>query len=273
MTPFLDGAMHYALADIPGFPVVPRDKKPLTEHGCKDATTVVEQIFQWREQYPDANVGLRTGIFHDVLDVDPDGLDTLSELAGGDDAIVPCGPVVRTPRGGAHLWFLPIGLGNKAGFVRGCDWRGRDGYALAPPSVGANGMPYEWHVENGETFDLDRPLVPVPGWLRALLEPPRSHLERESRPSFSRMSRPGDNRGRQYALGALRNRAAELARTPEGRRNPELFKAAARCAELGCSDTEIESVLTAAGQRAGLGVTETRRTIRSGITRGRANGR
>jgi hypothetical protein len=64
--------------------------------GLKDASTDPEQIFQWRERWPDANIGGVTGIVYDVFDVDPDGLDTLSELVGGDDTVIESGPVIRT---------------------------------------------------------------------------------------------------------------------------------------------------------------------------------
>jgi hypothetical protein len=121
-------------------------KHPRTEHGLKDATVDAETIRRWWTRWPTANIGVRTGLAFDVLDIDPIGLDTLSELAGGDDAIIPCGPVVRTPRGGAHIYFQPSGIGNKVGFRPGLDWRGKNGYVVVPPSVGANRVAYEWHA-------------------------------------------------------------------------------------------------------------------------------
>lgn len=52
------------------FPCVPGDKRPLTEHGCNDATTDEDQICEWWSEYPEANIGVGTdGLL--VLDIDP----------------------------------------------------------------------------------------------------------------------------------------------------------------------------------------------------------
>ena len=160
-------------------------KHPRTEHGLHDATTDLATIEAWWHEWPTANVAVRTGLVHDVFDIDPDGLETLSGLVGGDDMVISCGSCASTPRGGAHLWCEPTGLGNKTGFLPGLDWRGVNGYEIVPPSIGANGVPYEWHEENGELFDFERPLVPAPGWLRALLESPRDRTRRMTRPRIA----------------------------------------------------------------------------------------
>src|SRR5262249_33946730 len=155
-----DAALDYAHRGYPVLPCVAHGKQPITEHGLKDASTDEHTVRGWSRKWPMANVAIRTGDRFDVLDVDD--LDALAELVGGDDTIISCGPCVNTPGGGAHLYFEPTGLGNRAKFTPGCDWRGKGGYIIAPPSrIGE--ASYRWHEEAGETFDLDRPLVPVPG--------------------------------------------------------------------------------------------------------------
>jgi hypothetical protein len=48
--------------------------------------------------------------------------------------------LARTPRGGWHFYFeAKDGLGNATGFIPGCDFRGKGGYIIAPPSKG-----YTW---------------------------------------------------------------------------------------------------------------------------------
>lgn len=54
---FRDIALPLAKRGIHVFPLVPKDKLPLTEHGVKDATLSRKQIEAWHELWPDANVG------------------------------------------------------------------------------------------------------------------------------------------------------------------------------------------------------------------------
>src|SRR5579863_10148090 len=66
------------------FPCWPREKTPLTEHGCKDATKDPAQIRAWWQRWPSGNVSIATGAASGVavLDVDPrhGGDDTLEAL-------------------------------------------------------------------------------------------------------------------------------------------------------------------------------------------------
>ena len=105
-------------------------KHPLVGHGVNDATTEVAQLERWWRRWPQANLGLATGIIFDALDVDgPAGLAALRELARSAGLRFP-GPVVRTGGGGWHHWFAATGLGNRP--PRGLthvDWRGIGGCA------------------------------------------------------------------------------------------------------------------------------------------------
>ena len=68
----LDAALFYATKlGWPVLPVKPKAKEPLTEHGCLDATTNEETIRAWWKKWPNANIGLRTGVRFFVLDIDP----------------------------------------------------------------------------------------------------------------------------------------------------------------------------------------------------------
>jgi len=258
----IDHALGYAIRGWAVFPCAPRGKRPLCLHGLKDATCDKQQIREWWavERWPDANIALPTGIVFDVLDLDT--IEAGLELADAHKNDLPDAPCAFTSKG-THIYFKASGIGNKAGFIPDCDWRGAGGYVIAPPSLHETGCEYTWEVHPD-----DRPLPDVPQWLRELLEPPAPP------PAIPWATwRQSRNPKRAYALAALRNKAVEVAATPEGQRNHELFKAAARCAQLGVPDSEIEPVLTEGGRRAGLGDTETRQTIRSGISRGRTNER
>ena len=56
-----DWALWYAGMGFAVFPIKPRDKTPLTEHGFKDATTDKDMISSWWDKYLDANIAVATG--------------------------------------------------------------------------------------------------------------------------------------------------------------------------------------------------------------------
>lgn len=127
-----------------GQPVFPcysrgeRAKSPLTKRGLHDATTASGQIKTWWKRWPEAAIGLPTGVNFDVLDVDVKGetngavhLSTLQRLGLLDG----CKFVVATPSGGWHLYFTASGIKNKSNANLGLDVRGLGGYVLSPGSV------------------------------------------------------------------------------------------------------------------------------------------
>ena len=61
MNELKQAAIKYAKLGLAVFPLIPRDKKPLTQNGFKDATTDVNQINAWWDKTPDANIGIATG--------------------------------------------------------------------------------------------------------------------------------------------------------------------------------------------------------------------
>jgi hypothetical protein len=64
----LDVALRYAAGGRPVFPCV--DKKPITAHGFKDATTNDVVIRRWWERWPEAQIATPTGAGLFVPDVD-----------------------------------------------------------------------------------------------------------------------------------------------------------------------------------------------------------
>jgi hypothetical protein len=224
-------------------------KHPLSEHGLDDATTDVDVIVGWGRRWPHANVGIRTGVAFDVLDVD--SLDALDVLDGLGNTV--CGgPIVRTGRGW-QFYFAATGHGNRAGLVDHVDWGGAGGYVVAPPSVHVTGKRYRWWHEGDEAFE------PPPPAIRALLEPAR----REPVPHRP----PGNGRTRKWS-----GLVATVALAPEGQRNDRLNWAAHT---LGTDVTRGRiqpgdvaralDDLRIAAVRAGLSEAEAEATIRSGF--------
>jgi RecA-family ATPase len=128
-------------------PLIPNDKKPLTKHGCKDASEDLGQVAEWWCKWPDANIGIATGSGLVVIDVDrvpnSDGvkkalpnpwLEPLSECLES----LAADSVVESPTGGFHLYFKSDrgAFKNSAGVIaEGVDVRADGGYIVAPGSV------------------------------------------------------------------------------------------------------------------------------------------
>ncbi|MCA2215373.1 bifunctional DNA primase/polymerase [Jidongwangia harbinensis] len=229
-------------------------KHPRLRHGLTEASTDPRRIERWWTRWPDANIGLRTGVVMDVADVDSDeGRHGLRHLLGG---ATPGGPQVRTGGGGWHFWFRPTGYGNRVRLLPGLDWRGAGGYVVAPPSRHARGADYTW---------VHRPGIRPP-------DAPAVLLDLIAGPPLPRSGGVIAHPDR-YAEVALETQRDRVARAPVGTRNDTLNRAAfalGRLVGAGLLDaTGTAQELEAAARHAGLGRAETRRTIRSGMTAGR----
>ena len=143
-------------APLPIFPCRP-NKKPLTEHGFKDAVHVRH----------DSNwplVGVPTGVKFDVLDVDPRNGGTAWYEANFD--ALPLTRCHQTRGGGVHLLFRPApGLRCTDRIAPGIDVKAKGGYVIWWPR---EGLPFE-----------DRPLCEWPEWLlQEAMQPKARSAER-----------------------------------------------------------------------------------------------
>jgi hypothetical protein len=289
MSALLQAALGYAARGIPVYPAhwprptpdgaslacsCPRGrscdrpaKHPLVRHGRNDATTQPDQLGRWWSRWPQANLGLATGVVFDALDVDgPAGLAALRQLAGAAGLQLP-GPVVATGGGGWHAWFAPTGLGNRP--PRGLahvDWRGRGGAVLAPPSRHISGGSYRW------LRCLDQaPLPEVPAALRSRLDPDPPAMTRPTRTPGA--AAPGHVYGRRVLAAEL----AALYRATAGQRNHTLNRTAFKVYRYVASgilqDDEVTAAFTQAALAIGLSPAEVARTLASARTAGRANPR
>lgn len=259
----LETALIYARGGWPVFPIRPREKRPLTAHGLKDATCDPAQVSAWWRAEPKANVAIRTGARPDgaglvVLDVDgaegESSLPALGELAGTLEQ--------RTGSGEGRQLFFTLAAGQRGlqsakRLGPGLDTRGEGGYVLMPPSIHPSGGVYAWSQ------------LVVPALAPAiLLERPRSA------PAPLRLRRaPMDSHPEEMA-GLCRF----VATRPPGKRNDVLNWAAHRAGRLiadGLDRHVAEESLTKAAIHAYGADADAREidaTIRSGLEAGIVDG-
>ena len=176
----LHTALRLAQKGLAVFPCRPRDKRPATANGLKDATTDPEAITAWWHQDPNFNVAIATGAVSGIFVIDVDGFDAegaLRRLETEHDTLPPSVEVI-TARG-RHVYFqMPaIDLRNSASKIAPhIDTRGNGGYVLAPPSIHPSGRRYAWSVDSASA------IAAAPDWLLGRLAP-TPNCARSSTPS------------------------------------------------------------------------------------------
>ncbi|MCP5353141.1 MAG: bifunctional DNA primase/polymerase [Chromatiales bacterium] len=247
-------ARSLAAAGVPVFPCLVEGKRPLTRRGFLDASSDPDQVVVWWSRTPNANIGIPTGATSGVVVVDvdvhgPHDGRAAYQRATDTGLIDGVGLLVRTPTGGAHVYF-PATPGSEQrswqAATAGVDFRGDGGYIIAPPSrriIDGNVRLYEVAdiaAHSVGTVDAAR--------LRDFLDP---------RPVAPPRASSGSMEVDTERL------AAWVAGRGEGERNRGLFWAACRLAEKGVSAADALDALGAAAQSAGLGDREIATTVRS----------
>jgi hypothetical protein len=180
----LGQALAYAGTGWPAFPCLPdqgtcpdeargrkcRCKRPLTANGCLGATTDAATLRMWWRRWPTANVAIATGApGPDVLDVDVkpegNGFASLSRLKRA-GLLTGAAALIRTGSGGIHVYYTGSDQPNGSLPRHRLDFRGRNGYVIAPPSR-VHGRPYELLDHRAGTASLDWAAV------KQVLDPPR----------------------------------------------------------------------------------------------------
>ncbi|MEU9616918.1 bifunctional DNA primase/polymerase [Streptomyces sp. NPDC048209] len=276
-------------------------------HGVRAATTDPDKIQSWWGKTPTAGVGVAagpSGLL--ILDVDRhggdlpetskilpgldlpdgttrgsihDGLDVLALLCEVRNAplldVAPGTLTTITPSGGRHYWYrVPHGTTWKSGSSAlgwQLDVKAGWGYAIAPGTVTTAGI----YQADGPS----RTVADLPAWLAAdLKRTGHQDTKAEARPRVSAarllagMRPVNDN----YVATAVRAEVQQLAQQTEGGRNAATFKAAARLGRFipsgKLSESEVENLILAAAQSAGLPEREAISAVRSGIRSGVAKG-
>ncbi|MGO0122199.1 bifunctional DNA primase/polymerase [Desulfothermobacter acidiphilus] len=184
-----------------------------------------EEVREWWERWPDANVGLVTGRLSGVVVLDLDGpaaVEAVREKGG-----FPETAVVKTSRGWHYYFRYPDGVErvpSRAGVLPGVDVRADGGVAVLPPSLHVSGVRYSW-AKGRSPWDV--PLAELPGWLLELL---------------LREAEAGKGEEKEHKLDVSR----VLAGVPEGQRDTTIFRYACRLRARGLDWKEAKALVLAA---------------------------
>lgn len=184
-------ALRLAALGLAVFPCRPRSKEPLTKHGFKDATQDAAVISSWWSRWPDANIGVATGLVSGivVVDVDPrnGGSEALTRVEQQRGALPPTWRAF-TGGGGEHRWFRHPGATLECSANRigpGIDVKGDGGYVIAPPSVHPSGREYAFDVD---AHPDDLALADMPAWLESAARGRTLHSVRRVDATSARVS-------------------------------------------------------------------------------------
>lgn len=210
-------------------------KHPRTMHGMEDASSHPEQVAQWGEAFPLANIGLRPdSVGAAVFDVDgPEGEAHARELGVFS---VPTAEVA-TARGVHRYFAVPdrVRLGNVA--WPGLDLRHAAGYVLVPPSRHPSGHVYAWRAPLSA-------LAPIPpALLEAALS--RGAVAPATRPPRPRALPPLPSRLTGDSLTRLRRYVARVPNVSDGRKTTAYRLAAKALHDFGCSFADARALVLA----------------------------
>jgi hypothetical protein len=209
VNPLLDAALAYAAR---GISVVPMHQPTPTGCSCGDGPAckspgkhtriawkayqgrraTAEEIRAWWGRWPDANVGIVTGIISGLCVVDIDyrngGFETLVELDYHGGIMPNDNPVVVTGSEGLHHYFALDAPLSKAAPFEGIDIQADGALVVGPPSLHAAGRHYRW------ARPLESPWPPLPQWIRWAV----TQMEKAHTPAI-----PLSDAGQDDVLGAL----------------------------------------------------------------------
>ncbi len=239
-------ALATAARGWPVFPCNPLNKRPLTEHGFKDATTDAFQIRAWWGQHPLAMIGVPTGAATGfwVFDIDTDrtkGKDGLGSLTamGHDLSELMDTAVACTASGGYHCLFRydpAVPIGNTRGALKPfLDVRGEGGYVIVAGSRRADGAAYTWLNPPDENEISD-----APAWLLEAIGRPPTGGDPLNFNTAERAPKPPAERVKAIAPGTWHENTRDLiARmVREGASDETIAAIAPRFTEPGYSDAQ-----------------------------------
>jgi replicative DNA helicase len=221
-----------------------------------------EEVNQWFDENPDANIAIVTGPVSGIVafDLDSEHAIEFAEKQGGFPATVK----VKTGKG-YHLYMQYPGfeIRNSVNKNLDIDIRADGGYVAAPPSIHGSGRHYEWE----ESLSIHE-IAPAPcepwmfDYLKNIAEGPSV-----SKQSKERVPKPSDTRNMASKQNTEGDYAAILSNgAVEGMRNHTTTKLAGHLLAKGIAEDEVWSMLklwNSGKNRLPLDESELRRTFNS----------
>ena len=148
--PCLNAALEYLDQGLSVIPVG-TDKRPLIAwKQFQKRQASEDEVYQWFERWPDANIAIVTGSISGIIVVDGDGEIGARWIC---DNLPRTSLYVATGReNGCHCYYrLPQGLiiQSANGFRPKVDVKAEGGYVVAPPSLHQTGRRYTWVYRDG----------------------------------------------------------------------------------------------------------------------------
>lgn len=240
-----------------------------THRGLHDATIDPATIVRWWRGAPEANIGLRTGVVYDVIDIDGPGGEASYKKITTEHGVPFHVAETRTGRlsGGRHLLVPTAGVKALAGgrtSPAGIDVKGTGGYVIAPDSLHVSGNRYAWKRHLSESRDVGT--VPWPEFYQLLKDaaPAKKPEPVAVPPDRPRTSLPLNGSTTAYGAKVLANAVALVRAQHEGSRwqtvATEALVTIARAVDGQCLDRgQALRELADAGRAIGLADSEVRR--------------
>ena len=229
------------------------------------ATNDFEQIEEWFGRWPEANIGLVTGEYFDVIDIDGQpGVNSIGTLlSGADKARMRDTYHVRTgnQESSWHYYVTPTGLRQGARLLPGVDLRSVGGLIVAPPSRHVSGRRYVPVASSSLTRILAAPgslleAIEAAQAPRPVLRPVSSTQTTRAaqRPTSAAASSKRITNPEAYTKTTTERIVADLASAPAHTGNDSLNKAAFRMfhfvvAGLLSADEATSMLMSAMAQR------------------------
>jgi|MTBAKSStandDraft_1061840.scaffolds.fasta_scaffold08437_6 putative DNA primase/helicase len=153
-------ALEFVDRGMSVIPLQPGGKKPLVESWAEYQRRIpaIEEIHEWFDRWPNANLGLVTGQISGIAAYD---IDTEAGTKWAKNNL-PKTSVYQATGKGYHLFYRTNGspIPNKVRIADGVDVRGDGGYVVIAPSIHPSGKPYKLIFPEG--FDGWDDLAPFP---------------------------------------------------------------------------------------------------------------
>ncbi|MFD1735003.1 phage/plasmid primase, P4 family [Bacillus salitolerans] len=163
---------RYQEWNLPVFPC--KGKVPLIRNWTNRDKPTDDEINDWIDKYDEINIGMTLGTPSQIVGIDQDGergLEILNELSQGD---IPTTWQFSTPSGGMrYLYRIPTNIQGLKKFSKvdtneshsECALLGEGQMTIMPPSVGLNGVRYEWI-----NHPIETELADAPYWMLNLMK-------------------------------------------------------------------------------------------------------